>query len=60
MTVTGRRALGVMLVIFGIIWVLQGAGWLAGGFLGGEPIWAALGVALTGAGGWILLRTARE
>lgn len=54
---TGRRVLGAMLLIFGIIWILQGAGWIAGGFLGGEPVWAALGMALSAGGGWILLRS---
>jgi hypothetical protein len=59
-TVTGRRVLGVMLVIFGVIWLLQGVGWLAGGLLGGEPAWAALGVGLLAAGGWILMRSTRR
>lgn len=60
MTVTGRRILGVMLVCFGIIWLLQGLGVMSGGLLGGELVWAALGILLAAAGGWILLRSARQ
>lgn len=60
MSVTGRRALGVMLVCFGIIWLLQGLGVVAGGLLGGQLVWAALGILLAATGGWILLRSARQ
>lgn len=42
---TGRIVVGVLLVIAGIIWTLQGLGYVGGSFMTGATIWAVIGPA---------------
>ncbi len=44
--------LGVILILIGIVWVLQGANILLGSFMSGQPAYAGLGIvaALVGIG----------
>ncbi|NCP13169.1 MAG: hypothetical protein GW858_03265 [Sphingomonadales bacterium] len=47
------RVIGFFLIAMGIIWALQGAGWLnwpADSFMLGDVFWARLGTATAGAG----------
>jgi hypothetical protein len=49
----------VILVLLGLLWVLQGAGVLAGSFMSGQKLWLVIGlvVALAGLGlGYLGLR----
>lgn len=52
--------LGVLLVLLGGIWTLQGAGLLPGSFMTGSRLWLAIGLAAVGAGGWLLWRAVRS
>ena len=48
-------------ILIGIVWILQGAGWLGGSFMTGDPKWFWIGivVALAGCGGVIRLTRRR-
>lgn len=59
----GRRArlvLGILLVLVGLVWTLQGLGYLAGSVMTGVTFWAVVGpiVALIGVG--LVFREARR
>lgn len=59
----GRRArlvLGILLVLVGLVWTLQGLGYLAGSVMTGVTFWAVVGpiVALIGVG--LVVREARR
>ena len=47
-----RLALGVLLVVVGLVWTLQGLGVIGGSAMSGVTLWAVVGplVALAGAG----------
>lgn len=51
------RAIGIVLVVVGGVWVLQGIGVAQGSVMTGNPIWAVIGAVLVIAGA-ILLRRA--
>lgn len=36
--------LGVVLVVLGAVWTLQGMGYLEGSFMTGQKLWTAIGV----------------
>lgn len=38
--------LAALLAITGIVWILQGIGYLPGSFMSGDPTWAYVGAAL--------------
>lgn len=40
---TGRIVLGVVLVLAGVVWTLQGLGFVGGSFMTGATIWAVIG-----------------
>ena len=40
---TGRIVLGVVLVLAGVVWTLQGLGLVGGSFMTGATIWAVIG-----------------
>lgn len=45
------KTFGVVAMIVGAIWLIQGAGLAAtGSFMDGNPVWAVLGAALAAAG----------
>ena len=51
------RASGLFLIAMGIIWTLQGVGWLdwpAGSFMLGQDDWTARGLATAAAGATLL------
>jgi hypothetical protein len=47
---SGRGGVGVLLVLVGLIWTLQGLGYLSGSVMTGATIWAIIGpiVAIVG------------
>jgi hypothetical protein len=40
---TGRIVLGVVIVLAGVVWTLQGLGFVGGSFMTGATIWAVIG-----------------
>ena len=50
---------GLILVAFGLIWILQGIGVLPGSFMSGQPKWAVIGT-ITALGGAGLVMTGRR
>lgn len=50
------RVIGVVLVVVGGVWVLQGIGIAQGSIMTGKPIWAVIGAALIVAGAVVLRR----
>ncbi len=56
----GARALGVVgivLVLLGLVWILQGTNVLPGTFMSGRPAYALLGVVVALAGGVLAWRS---
>jgi len=51
---------GLLLIVFGVVWILQGINVLPGSFMSGQPGYAVLGLAVTIVGLVILLRSARR
>jgi drug/metabolite transporter (DMT)-like permease len=43
-----RRAIAVVLLVVGVVWVLQGVGVLEGSFMTGEIVWAFIGAVCIG------------
>jgi hypothetical protein len=54
-----RRAIGIVLVVVGGVWVLQGIGVAKGSVMTGSMLWAVLGAACLVAGGIVLSRKPR-
>ena len=52
-------ALGVVLVLVGLVWTLQGAGILPGSFMTGDRLWLVIGLVCLVAGVALLLRAVR-
>lgn len=50
------RAIGVVLVVVGGVWVLQGVGVAQGSVMSGNPVWAVIGAVLVVAGAVVLRR----
>ena len=40
---TLRLIIGVLLVLIGAVWILQGVGLVKGSFMTGEAVWAVIG-----------------
>ena len=51
---------GLLLIVFGVVWILQGINVLPGSFMSGRPGYAVPGLAVTIVGLVILLRSARR
>lgn len=43
-------AVGVLLDVIGVTWILQGSGLLPGSFMTGQVFWAYMGIAAVGVG----------
>lgn len=50
------RAIGVVLIVVGGVWVLQGIGVAQGSVMSGNPLWAVIGAVLVIAGAVVLRR----
>ena len=51
-----RRAIGLVLLVVGLVWFFQGVGVIKGSFMTGEALWAVLGVVSAAAGAVLMLR----
>jgi hypothetical protein len=49
-----RVGLGVLLVLVGLIWTLQGLGYLAGSVMTGVTLWAIVGPIVAVLGIWLV------
>ncbi len=49
-----RAGLGVLLVLVGLIWTLQGLGYLAGSVMTGVTLWAIVGPIVAILGIWLV------
>ncbi|MEX1008290.1 MAG: hypothetical protein WD271_10660 [Acidimicrobiia bacterium] len=54
-----RVAVGAVLLLVGVVWIGQGAGWIHGSFMTGEALWLVIGV-ICALGGAALIGTARR
>ena len=54
MSVIGN-IIGAALVALGALWIGQGAGYVAGSFMSGDPKWAIIGAATGGLGAGLLI-----
>jgi hypothetical protein len=52
--------IGTGLVVVGLVWSLQGLGYLTGSPMTGATLWAILGPIAALAGVWLLVRAARR
>jgi cytochrome c oxidase subunit IV len=52
--------IGVLAILMGLIWVLQGINILPGSFMTGDIRWAIIGVVLIIGGGFLVARTVRS
>ncbi len=51
---------GLLLIVVGVVWILQGINVLPGSFMSGRPGYAVLGLVVAVVGLVILLRSARR
>ncbi|MGQ0479807.1 MAG: hypothetical protein ACT4O0_02065 [Pseudonocardia sp.] len=59
MRVWGSVGVGVLLVLLGGLWSLQGVGIVGGSFMSGDRLWLFIGIVVVLAGLGLLLSTAR-
>ena len=45
-----RRAIAIVLIVVGAVWVFQGIGVIEGSFMTGEAVWAVIGAVCVVAG----------
>ena len=55
-----QTGLGVLLVLVGLIWTLQGLNVLGGSFMSGATVWAIIGPIVAITGGWLVFRATRS
>lgn len=56
---TARIALGALLALVGVVWTLQGLGFVGGSFMTGATIWAVIGP-ITAVLGIVIATTGRR
>jgi hypothetical protein len=54
-----RAGLGVLLVLVGLIWTLQGLGVISGSVMTGATLWAIIGPIVAIFGLWLVVRAVR-
>jgi hypothetical protein len=54
-----RVGLGLLLVVVGLIWTLQGLGVISGSVMTGVTLWAIIGPIVAILGLWLVARAAR-
>ena len=57
---TVGKVLGVLMMLGGIVWILQGVNILPGSFMTGDPRWAVRGLVLVGLGILIFFASSRR
>jgi hypothetical protein len=50
-----QLVIGVLLIVVGAVWAIQGYGTLKGSFMTGSPVWMWIGIACVVAGALILV-----
>jgi len=55
-----RAGLGVLLILLGLIWILQGLGRLGGSAMTGVTFWAIAGVVVAVVGVLVVVRAVRD
>ena len=50
----------IVLIALGVLWILQGGGWVQGSFMSGDRTWLVIGIALAAAGVALLIRALRR
>lgn len=53
-------ALGLVLLLVGLLWTAQGLGWIGGSFMTGATVWAVIGPLTAVVGVVLLVRSARR
>jgi hypothetical protein len=59
MTRSLRLVVGVVLVLLGVLWTLQGLDVLGGSGMSGQTVWAVIGPVVAVAGAYLVLRNWR-
>jgi hypothetical protein len=59
MTRYAMPVLGVLLVLIGAVWTLQGANLLGGSFMSGSRLWLVIGLVALASGATLLVRAVR-
>lgn len=59
MSRTVLRIAGILLVVFGVLFGLQGLGFVSGSVMTGETLWAVLGAIIAVVGIVLLVRSSR-
>lgn len=54
-----RAGIGILLVLVGLIWTLQGLGYVAGSVMTGVTLWAIIGPVVAIAGLWLVVGVVR-
>ena len=54
------RGIGILLIVTGIVWILQGLNLLGGSVMSGRPIFSILGLVLVAIGALVAARTRRS
>ncbi|MEO6458425.1 MAG: hypothetical protein ABIO92_09175 [Chloroflexia bacterium] len=52
----GLVGIGLLMLLVGAIWILQGVNILPGSIMTGDPFWAVMGLLCVGLGGFLLYR----
>ena len=55
-----KNIVAVVLTLFGLLWILQGTGVIAGGAMGGQMQWAVIGLVVGAVGLGLLVLTNRK
>lgn len=50
----GLVGIGLLMLLVGVIWILQGINILPGSVMTGDPFWAVMGLLCVGLGGFLL------
>ena len=59
MSRTAKMVVGVVLVLVGVVWTLQGLDVMGGSGMSGQAVWAVIGPIVALLGGYLLVRAAR-
>jgi hypothetical protein len=49
-----KTAVGIVFVVVGVVWILQGLNLVQGSFMSGQTMWLLIGIILALVGAWLL------
>ena len=55
-----KNIVGVVMTLLGLLWILQGTGVIAAGVMGGQMLWAVIGLVVGAIGVGLLVMTNRQ